>query len=185
MKNRLLSRLPTRGEVYPVFSTLVFLVYSWALYRLAWYLPSWMEYLSIPSLLIITAYTLSFAMFESLVMTGLLVLFSLLFPRGVFAGRFATLGSLLALAAGGGAFLLQRQVSMIYRWEIWQVFAYSAAALVGLALAALAGAWLLQRFERLQRLATAVAERMTIFPLLYLPLSLLSLAVVLFRNLFE
>lgn len=178
------ARLPTRRELLPVFSVLVFLVYSWALYRFSWYLPSWIEYLSIGSILIIAAYTVGFALVESTLVLGLFVLACAVLPPRVFRDQFAAQGSLLALASGAGAVLVQRQVSMIYRWEVWQVFAYSAAALLGCLALVLFSAWAFKRYQRLLNLANTLAERMTIFAYLYVPLGLLGLFVVILRNLF-
>lgn len=178
------SRMPRRGELLPVYSTLLFLSGSWALYRFAWYLPSWMEYLSVPSLLVMAAYTLGYVLLESAVMLGLVVLVSLAFPRSVFRSQFVAVGCTLALALGAGAVLVQRRVSIIYDWEIWQVAAYSAAVLVGVVLLILLVAWLYRRFPRLLSLVNSLAERMTIFAYLYVPLGIIGLAVVIIRNLF-
>ncbi len=184
MNKFIASRLPARAELLPVFSILVFFVYSWALYRMFWYVPSWLEYLSIGSLLIIAAYTLAFALFESLVMLGLLLLLCLAFPASLFRSRFIAQGGMLALAWSATAILIQRRVSVIYDLEIWQVFAGLAAAL-GLSVATiLLTAWLFRRFDRMRRLVEAASERMTIFAMLYIPLGLLGLGVVLVRNLF-
>jgi hypothetical protein len=178
------SRLPSRAEVFPVFSILAFLVYSWALYRLFWYLPSWLEYMSIPGVLIIAAYTLAFALFESLVMFGLLLLFCLAFPERFFRRCFVAQASLLALSWGAGAVLIQRQVSFIYRLENWQVGALLLAALAASVSIVLLGAWVFRRFDRLRRLVEDISERMTIFAMLYIPLGLIGVIVVLVRNLF-
>lgn len=178
------SRLPHRAELLPVYSILLFLSGSWALYRFAWYLPSWMEYLSIPSLLVMAAYTLGYVLLECALMLGLVVLVSLAFPRRVFRSQFVALGSTLALALGAGAVLVQRQVSMIYDWEVWQVFAYAGAVLVGMVLLILLAAWLFRRFPPLLRLVNSFAERMSVFAYVYIPLGIIGLAVVAIRNLF-
>jgi hypothetical protein len=178
-----ISRFPRRAELLPVYAILLFLSGSWALYRFAWYLPSWMEYLSLSSVLVIAAYTLGYVLLESGVILGLVVLAGLAFPRPVFRSQFVAQGSTLALALGAGAALVQRQVSMIYRWEVWQVLTYSGAVLVAAVLLILLAAWLYRRFPRLLRLVNAFAERMTVFAYIYVPLGIIGLAVVVIRNL--
>lgn len=184
MVKRIASRLPSRAEVYPVYSILAFLVYTWALYRMFWYVPSWLEYLSITGVLVIAAYTLAFALFESLVMLGLLLLFCLAFPERLFHRYFVAQASLLALAWGAGAVLIQRRVSFIYRLEAWQVAVLLLAALAGSISIILLGAWIFHRSERLRRVLESTGDRMTIFAMIYIPLGLTGLSVVLVRNLF-
>ena len=178
------SRLPQRAELLPVYSILLFLAGSWALYRFSWYLPSWMEYLSVGSVLVIAAYTLGYVLLEGALMLGLVVLASLVFPWHVFRSQFVAQGSTLALALGAGAVLVQRRVSMIYNWEIWQIFAYIGAVLIGCVLLILLAAWLYRRFPRLLGLVNSFAERMTVFAFIYIPLGIIGLAVIMIRNLF-
>jgi len=149
-----------------------------------WYVPSWLEYLSIGSVFIIAAYTLAFALLESLVMLGLLLLLCLAFPASRFCHWFAAQGGTLALAWSAAAILIQRKVSFIYDLEIWQVVAGLAVAVALSIVVILLTAWLFRRFDRVRRLVEAAGERMTIFAIIYIPLGLLGLGVVLVRNLF-
>lgn len=167
-----------------MFSILIFLVSGWALYRFFWYLPSWLQYLSIGSVLIIAAYTLGFSLLESLVMLGLIVLFSVVFPRRIFRDWFVAQGSLLALASGVGAVLIQRRVSMIYDWEAWQVWVFCGSVLLMLLLLVLVNAFLLLRYPFLPAFVNAFAQRMTVFSIVYVPLGILGLVVVILRNIF-
>jgi hypothetical protein len=183
VSRKLAARLPTRAEALPVFSIFVFLIYSWALYRMFWYMPSWLEYLSIGSILIIAAYTLGFALIESVVMMGAALFLCLIFPARLFRQQFVAQGSALALALGAGAYLVQRQVSMIYDWKVWQVYAGIGAVLAAMIILILVTAWLFRRFSRLPHLLCAFAERMTIFAVLYIPLGVIGLVVVIIRNL--
>ena len=175
-------RFPSCAEMLPVFSVLVFLSFSWALYRFFWYLPSWLEYLSIGGVLVIAAYTLGFALVDASFAFGLVLAYGLLLPWKVFRERFVAQGSALALALGAGAVLVQRQGRLIYRWEAWQVFAYAGAALAGLLAVALLSGWVCRRLPFVQRLAESFAERMTVFAYLYLPLGALGLLVAIGRN---
>ncbi len=180
--NSLKSRLPASSEALSVFSIFVFFVFSWALYRASWYVPSWLEYLTIWSILVIIAYVLAFALIESAAMLGLLVFFFLFFPKKILKAKYALLGSSLAVLLSVGAFLLQRKINLVYRLELWQLVVYPLAGLLAAVLLVLLLAFLLDRFPRLSRLLAAVLDRMVIFVYIYVPLGLLALLVVLVRN---
>jgi hypothetical protein len=90
----LFRRLPPKNEIFPVYAILVFLIFSWALYRFFWYLPSWLEYLSLPAVLVVLSYSLAFALFESLVMMGVFLLLNLCLPAALFRRHFVAQGSL-------------------------------------------------------------------------------------------
>lgn len=183
LSNNLKAKLPSRHEALAVFSVIVFIVFSWALYRTFWWIPSWLEYLSIWSILIIIAYVLAFALFESLTMMGLMVLLGLLLPRRALKEQFIVQGSALAVALGLGAFLIQRDVGVIYNLELEQTFLYPALILVGVVLVVYFSSFLFRKIPRLSRLTLAVAERMTVFVYLYIPLGLIGVLVVVARNL--
>jgi len=181
---KLRSRLPGWREILPVFATIIFFVYSWALYRMFYQVPSWLYYLTVADILILTAYVLSVALFESLVMLALVLLVCALYPPSLFRQLFVAQGttwvSLLAL----GAVLLQRRIGVIYKLQLTELIIYPALLIV-LFLALPFGFYqLYRRSARLRRLVEDLADRMTIFALLYLPFSLISLLIVLIRNLF-
>jgi hypothetical protein len=160
----------------------VFFVFSWALYRTSWYVPSWLESLSIWSVLIIIAYVLSFALFESACLLALVVFFSLFFPLKVFKEKYVLLGSSLAVLLSVGAVLVQRKINLVYRLELWQLWSYPLVGLLASVLLVVLLAFLFNHFPLLGRLVNAVVDRMVIFVYIYVPLGLLALLVVLVRN---
>ncbi len=183
LKNSLSARLPSRQEALAVFSVVVFIVFSWTLYRAFWWLPSWLEYLNVWSVLILLAYILAFALFESLVVMGLLLLLCWMTPGRYFKDQFVVQGSALAAVLGIGGYLIQRDVSRIYKLELWQTLAYPLLALIGIIAFIITTSFVFKRIGLLTRLALAVAERMTIFAYLYVPLGLIGALVVIARNL--
>jgi hypothetical protein len=176
------SRLPSRSEALSVLSIFVFFVFSWTLYRASWNVPSWLEYLSVWSILIIVAYVLGFALFESACLLVLVVIFALFFPRKVFKEYYTLQGGLLAGLLSVGALLLQRKINLVYRLELWQLVAYPLLGLLAAVLLVLLLAYLFRRFPPLSRLVAALVERMLIFVYIYVPLGVLGLLVVLIRN---
>lgn len=181
---KLRSRLPGWRETLPVFATIIFFVYSWALFRMFYQVPSWLYYLTISDILTIAAYVLSVALFESLVMLGLVVLVSALYPPPFFRQLFVAQGTAWISLLAVGAVLLQRKIGLIYQLQLTELIVYPLL-LIGLFLALpLAFYLLFRRWSRLRQLVEGLADRMTIFALLYLPFSLISLLIVLIRNLF-
>lgn len=148
-----------------------------------WYIPSWLEYLSVWKVLAIAAYVLGFALVESLVMLGFVFCFMLLFPARIFRGNYTALGSSLAALISIGAVMIQRQISLVYRLDLWQVVVYPFAGLIGLALFTLLLAWVFNRFSLPLRIVNSLAERMTVFAYLYVPLGAIGVLVVVVRNL--
>ena len=180
---KLRAKLPSRQEALTVFSVVLFIVFSWALYRTFWWVPSWLEYLSVWGILVIFAYVAAFALVESLVILALLIGLGLLLPRKIFKDQFIVQGSALSLLLGLGAFLIQRNVGVIYRLKLEQTLLYPALILGAAILLVFISSFLFKRIHILSRFAQAVAERMTIFAYLYVPMGLIGLLVVVIRNL--
>jgi hypothetical protein len=72
-----LNRLPDRGQLLPVFSTVVFIVFTWTIYHALYQVPSWLFYMTLPAILPLLAYILGFALLESLFVTGFLAAYTL------------------------------------------------------------------------------------------------------------
>lgn len=178
------AHLPAWHELLPVFSTLVFVVYSWALYRMFYQLPSWAYYLQIYEILILASYVLATALIESLVMIGFVCLISLILPINIYRKQFVSQGFLLAFAWGLGAFLIQRRVADLLDLELWQVILFSSGILgMSLIFPVLTG-WVFNRSPKIARVFSSLADRMVVFSMIYVPLSVLGLVVVFIRNVF-
>lgn len=159
------------------------MIFTWALYRTFWWAPSWLEYLSLWSILIIVAYVAAFALLESLLILALLTLLCLFLPRKIFKDQFIIQGSTLTVLLGAGAYLIQRDVTVIYRLKLDQILLYPLLILAGVILLLFITAFLFKRIGPLARFVQGVAERMTIFAYLYAPMGLIGLLVVIVRNL--
>jgi hypothetical protein len=181
---KLSEKIPSRQEATPVFAVIVFVVFSWTLYRIFWYIPSWLEYLNIWSVVITAAYALSFALLESCVIFALLCFFSLVFPRKTLKSQFVVQASSIVAILTVGAFLLQRKIKLIYRLTYLELLVYPVLILIAILIPIFFLSCIFQRFEFLSRFVRAIAERMTIFLYVYVPLGLLGWLIVLMRNVF-
>lgn len=178
------KRLPGWREILPVFSTIIFFVYSWALYRMFYQVPSWLYYLSISDILIIAAYVLSVALVESLAILGLVVVVCALYPASVFRQQFVAQGATWVTLLAAGAVLLQRKIGLIYKLELSELIIYPLLLAAFFLALPLGFSLLFRRFPVLRRLMENLADRTIILGLIYLPLSAISLPVVLIRNIF-
>ena len=114
MRSRLRARLPSQNQVFLVFSVIVFVVFSWTLIREFFQVPSWMKYMNLGDILVITAYILAFALFESLLVLGFLLMLSVVFPVKIFRDYFIAQGCTLVSVAGLGAVMLQENIRLVY-----------------------------------------------------------------------
>jgi hypothetical protein len=183
-REKLKAKLPSRREVLPVFSVILFFIFSWALYRMFYQVPSWLFFLNIWNILVLAAYVMAYALFESAVILGFIVLLSLILPKKFFKDNFTALGSLIVLTMSIGAYLIQRKIGILYRLELEQLIIYPILILAAFVVLGVVFSFVLNRFNAAKRLVEAVADRMTIFAYIYIPLGLLSLVVVLARNIF-
>ena len=81
-------KLPTRQEVLPVFSVIIFFVFTWTLYTMFYYLPSWLGDMYTRDILILSTYSFAFALLESLIVLGVMVVLALLLPARFFKDKF-------------------------------------------------------------------------------------------------
>jgi len=181
-KEHLESKLPSRQEVLPVLSVIVFIVFTWTLYRMFFQVPSLLFYMRVWDVLIISAYVLAFALFESAVVLGLLLIFSLVFPVKYFKDNFVAQGSTVVLMISMGAVALQRKMNIMYRLDGWELILYPFVILAAIVFVIFATSYIYDRFKILPHIISTVAERMIVFVLLYVPLSILGLLVVFVRN---
>jgi hypothetical protein len=182
LKQKISDRLPSRGQSLPIFSLIVFIVFTWTLYNLLYQIPSWLFYMNIWNLLAVTAYVLSFALIESTLIMALVLLSCMLFPARYFKNKFTAQGSLQVLLLSAMAFALRENIQSFPKLDQWVMLVIPVAVLSVLAISVIVFSWIFDRFQILVRLLTAVTDRMVIFTYLYIPAGLVSLVVVLMRN---
>jgi hypothetical protein len=182
--NALKARLPTYRQSLPVFSTIIFIEFTWSLYRLFNQLPSWLFYMNLGEVLVLVAYVLVYALAESLLILVFLLVIAFLLPEKVFRRYFIPQGTLIALVIGAAAIYFQNNFSLLADLDSARGWLAVGIALAVLLLLLLGSALIFNRFKLPGRLITRLGEQMTIFFYIYAPISLLSLTIVLFRNIF-
>ncbi|MCJ7435647.1 MAG: hypothetical protein MUO77_19360 [Anaerolineales bacterium] len=171
-------KIPTGSAAASVYAITVILIYGWTAYWFMWKLPSWIYYLSITEILTIAAYSALANLFESLLIFSAPLVLAIIFPKQWFSDRFVSAGSLLGLLTGGYLIYFSSVSgaagSFSYAPLIQAVVFFIIA--VGIAMFA-------SRARVLSNLIEAFTDRAKIFLYLSLPLSVLSVFVVVARNL--
>ena len=184
MVSSLLKRLPERRQFWLVFSTIVFIVFSWTIFHAFYQTTSWLYYMTVPGILVLYAYILGFALLESLLVSAFLTAYCFILPGRWLRDHFGSAGFLLALLLTLVVYLLRSGFEKYPKMDAWELAAIPLALLLGVALSALLLSKLVERLPKLARLCETIADRLTIFSFLYIPLGLLGWLVVLIRNIF-
>jgi hypothetical protein len=168
-------RFPDRREITLVFSAAVFTVFTWAVRSFIYQVPSFILYFDLWDILGIFALLLTFALLESALVAGLLVLFCALLPAKWLKTGFAYKGFIsVVVAASAFIYLKQAMNNQPTIQFLGTIFSVTFLSWLGLILAA-------HYWDRFQRLILDLADRLSIFLYVYIPLGLLSVIVVIIR----
>jgi hypothetical protein len=166
---------------------IMFVVFGYALIRLYWYLPSWLDYLRFQEILVIVAYMLSLAFLESVAILGVLIFFSIIIPRRFFFDRFSSMGFLIVAITTIWAILLHEKIDgfpidypLLDLTRI--TLLYALAYLLSIGVLAYV---LIDRIEMGEKILESLADRMAVFTYIYLPLSVIGFITVIFRGIFN
>ena len=158
------DRFPNRKEALLVMSACIFPIHFWVTIVFLYNFPSLILKANIWQILGVLAYTLVFALFESLLLFGFLALLAAVLPRRFFKERFVYLGTFLALVIAGFALLVNTQFMQESSWAWIPVIGLTGAGL----------------FASLRRPVgdirqTALAERFSLIASLYFILDIFAL----------
>ncbi len=180
-------RLPARAEALQVFSVVLFAVFGWSIRGFLYKIPSFTLYFGLASNLAILCYMLAFALLESALVMGFLLLLSVVLPSQWFKQGFAYKGFVLILVAAVASIVFENWYRVDFFKDIMAGDTSSIPPFViGVVVTILALSALLWAFRArpwLQKMSRLVMEQLSIFTYIYVPLGVLGLAVVLFRNL--
>jgi hypothetical protein len=176
--NLIRNRLPSRNEMIAVFSVAVFACHSWTMLGFFNKLSSFILYFTIGEILSIFAYMMSVALLESIAVTFLLVLLSVILPPGWLREGFAYKGFVIIAIVTAASILFQKFLPDDYPSTL--MLAISAIVPIVLIVALIAVG---QSFPRLRSLLLDIQDRISIMLYIYVPIGIISLMVVFIRNL--
>ncbi len=120
---------------------------------------------------------MAFSLLESLAVTGLLVLLSVVLPGSWLRDGFGYKGFIILVIATADAILLQKSITTVFPSTL-RLVAFSLAPILASVLLIMA----LRKQPRLQSLLVNIQDRFLIILFVYVPIGLISLMVVMFRN---
>lgn len=176
------SRFPSRQEILPVFSLILFIVFSWAIFRMLFQIPSWLYSHTKTGILFLAAYVFAFSLIESLFLLGFLLVLCFILPQRLFRERFIAQGGLMVLACTAWALLLQYQRESFGQSYVLELSGWLLLFLLSLIVILVVSLYIFQRFDRVQSALEVIADRMIVFAWLYIPVGLVSSAIVIVRN---
>jgi hypothetical protein len=171
------NRLPSKGQLAAVYGVIAFIVYGWTIYWYLWKLPSWLYFMTLGELLVTFSYAIVVNFLESLLVLLVPVMLCVLLPLHWFRERFVARGVtlviilLIALMKYLNAITGLQDFPPGLPWMILAVFVLTALMV-----------FLVGRIQFLCKLLEEIANRATIFIFIFLPLSVISILVVLVRN---
>lgn len=171
------KRFPSFDQLTPVYAVIVTVIYAWSLLKFFWRLPSFLYSSTAGEIAVTYAYLNVVNFFESLVILLVPIALSFILPHKWFHDRFTSKSVLLVSLLLGYLVYLARHII------IEQPFPYTLMKWSPLfAVLILVLVFLLDRITPLSKIVESLANRLVVFLYISVPVSLISLLVVLFRN---
>ena len=192
------NRLPSRREAALVFTACAFVINFWSIFNILNWMPSFLLHLRWWEILAVVSYIQAFALLESVIIFGVIVLAGVILPYRALRSDWVNKGSIFILVTGtwmvvyrylpdilpqliarAGALAVRFAIpeTRVYLWTIGLfLFVWIASYLVGLrGLYGIAS----RKANRMQEFL----ERLQVLTYLYLSTGLIGAVIVLLRNL--
>lgn len=156
---------------------IVMMIYPWTLMRFFWKLPSWILYSTVGEIAAIFAYMVVVNLVESILVLLVPVLMSIFLPQKWFFDRFETRGISLALFGLGYLMYLNQNLQAESPFPL-PMIKWIPVALVAIIVLV----FLVDRIDIFRKALREIANRFAIFLYISIPISIISLVVVLIRN---
>ena len=153
-------------------------IYTWTILWFFWKLPSWLYFLNASEIGIALAYVLVTNFVESLLVLCIPVFLALVLPRKWFLDLFVARGTCLVLFGLGYMIYLAREVQTKVDHP---AFSYRLLPLAIAAVLILMATFLISRIGPIRKILEAFSDRATIFLYVFMPVSVISMLVVLVR----
>ena len=180
-------RLPARNEILQVLGVVLFAVFGWSIRGFLYKIPAFALYFGLGANLAILCYMFAFALLESLLITGALLLAAMALPARALKQGFAYKGFVVILVAAIAMILFEGYFRVDFFKEIMAGDDSSippfVIGLIASVLAVIALFWLVRIQPFLQKAVLYVMEQLSVFTYIYVPLGLIGAVVVLIRNL--
>lgn len=175
----IIEKIPRLEDIAPVYAVIVMMIYPWTLARFFWKLSSWILFASVGDLTVFFAYMVVVNLLESILVLLVPILMSIILPQKWFYDRFKTRSISLVLFGLGYLIYLDKKLYADSPFPLTLVRWIPAAGVAILLLV-----FLIDRVGFLRRVLDELANRLTVFLYISIPISVVSLLVILIRNAF-
>lgn len=172
-------RLLSRTEIVATLGVVVFFVYTWSMRGFLYKFPSLMLYLSAGEILAIFFYMMAFALLESLFVTAGLVVLGFLLPENFLRQDFSRKSFIVVFV--GAAMMIFFQATMRNETTGFPLL-FKGIGMFLVALMLLIP--LIHRLASFQRVVDYIVDGLGVFVFFYVPLGIVSMLIVVIRNLF-
>ncbi len=173
------NRLPKIQNLMSVYAVIVFITYTWTTYTFIRYLPYWLSFLNVSEISAIFSYAILSDFFESLGVMCLLLGFCVVLPAEFLRKAFLVHGTLIVICLLGAIIVYLNYYARIVSPTLFLVVLWSLIILVASIIVSFVSAK--NRFVVLA--IEWLSNNVVIFLYIYIPMTILSLVNVLFRNL--
>ena len=178
--NLLSARWPEKRLILNVYAVIVLITYGWSLYTSFWKVPSWMYYLNIGEILSIYAYSFTVNLIESLLLLLACLSPCLILPSKWWKEEFLSRSLMFVMIFLGSITLRlflygspDYRVDFVAAQRQWWSVTFIVLLLC---------VWLAPKLAWLKRSLEFFADQCSVFVYFSLPISILSLVVVLIRG---
>jgi len=172
----MLKRLPTFPAIVSVYAVIASMLFAWSILHFFWYLPSWLFFMRVTDLIGVFCYVMVSSFIESLAFLSFLLLLCLILPSIYLKDEFVARGTSIALSAIG-LLMLYFRFNISKAFDVPIVWFGAAVILVAAVISFLA-----TRILPMRQTLIWLSDRLTVFLYILIPLSLLSLLVIIVRN---
>ncbi len=173
----LASRFPSLKQLAPVYSVAVAIIYGWSIIRFFWRIPSLINYSTTSELGVIFSYLITVNLIESIAVVLMPVILGLILPQKWFLERFVTKSVLLVSMGLGYMMYVASHINtnepFPYTLFPWMPVVFPLI---------LALVFLLDQIIFLRKILEDISDRFVVFLFISLPVSVVCILVVLFRN---
>lgn len=171
------ERFPSLNELMPVYSIAVVYIYGYSIVRFLWRLPSLLNYAPLGEIGVTFSYLMVVTLFESILVVSVPIFLGFILPKKWFRDRFVSKGGWIIVLGLGYLTYISSQIIVdapfpysYFRWSPLVFFIIFGVVL------------LFDRINFLTKAIETVADKFVVFLFISMPISLVSLLVVIIRN---
>ncbi len=173
------NRIPPFKQILAVYGIITLIVFDWTIIWFYWKLPSWLFFLNLGDIATVFAYSMATNLLESLLVLCIPVALTIVLPKRWFADLFVSMASALVIAGLGYTIYVALTVGGLQGYPGALVHSFPVVAILIIFFAFLAG-----RIPILRKAFEILADRATIFSYIFFPIGIISLVIVIIRNIF-